>query len=216
MAMGKRKTTTHKPWRPDFRDVPALPDLKLVRTFFLFNLVAGMVCLILAGLFVYQEYEISVRSDSLAEIQVGIDRDLAVDRKNVADSARFMRGMNKYMEVSSFLDSPFNEGELVVELARAQIPQGMYNSLEYVRSKASGDASGARFEVNLRGSMSASAWRSAPQFIDGFVSSLGALQMLREQGASVELLTSARDSELGFFNYVIRISLVRPAGEGAK
>jgi len=213
--MGKRRTVTHKPWRPDFRDAQSLPDLKLVRTNFLLNLVAGLVCLLLGGLFVYQEYVIAVHSETLVEIQKGIDRDAAVDRKNVTDCARFVRDVNKCMEVSTFLDVPFNEGALVVELARAQQPQSTFISFEYSRGKAAGAAAQSIiYEVNLRGSMSASDSRSAPQLIDGFVSNLESLQMLRDSGASVELRSSARDQELGLFNYAIRISLEQPAGGG--
>jgi|GEM_PF-4342361 len=215
--MGKRKTNAHKPWRPDFRDSQALPDLKIVRTHFLLNLVAGMFFLIVTGLLVYQEYEISVRTDTLAELVASVDRNIALDKSNVADSARFMREAKKVLEVSAFLDQPFDPCLLVVALARAQVPQGRYISLDYQRkNELKDDKPVLVYRVMLNGTMGPSATKSAPQLIDSFVSSLGSLDIIRDCGAHVELVTASRDKDQGGFSYTIRIELFESGKDAAK
>jgi hypothetical protein len=206
MASGKNKSPSNLPWRPDFRDVASLPDLKIVRTHFLFNLIAVVLALVLVGLVVYQEYDISVRGDTLAEIRSSIRNGDAADKQLVQRSVLFMKDANRVLEAMKLLDVPVQVDDLVAELAKVQLREGRFTGIDYSRNVEGKDANARTvYRILVRGTMQPDATRSAPQIIDSFVSTIRNIQVLKDAGAVVDLVSSVRDMEMDYYKYEIRI-----------
>ncbi len=217
MSIGRKSKLVQKPWRPDFRDAQLLPDLKIVRTHFLLNLVAGMVLLISAGVCVYQEYEISARAQVLGEMQANVSSVRLADQKNVADSARFMRDARKALEVASFAKQPMDIPLLLVKLSAAQPEQCIYSSLDFQRRRELVDGKPfLRSVITLKGTMAPSVERSAPLLIGDFVATLRSMDIFRSGGYSVELVSHTKDRDLDYFNFNIEMKLYRSMEEAKK
>ena len=65
----KSKQAAEAPWHQDFRNVDALPDIKVIRTRFFVNLIAVVVPLFIATLWVQQELSLSTVRSEIAELE---------------------------------------------------------------------------------------------------------------------------------------------------
>ena len=59
----KTKKSVELPWHPNFRDLSALPDIKVVRSVFFVNFVALTATLILTGIWLFVELQIATLTD---------------------------------------------------------------------------------------------------------------------------------------------------------
>ncbi len=216
MAKGKKKSVVQRPWRQDFRDVKTLPDLKIVRTHFLMNLLVGIVLLVVTGGCIYQEYLISVSSEKEAELISDISMFKASDKRNGADSTRFMREVKLAEEAVVFLAQPYDFADMIVQIAKAQPDQSLIASLEsFHRIAVDGDGKPVtQYVTILRGSMNPSEVSGAPQLIDAFVSSLSDLDFVKRNSGRVELVSSGRSQESSSFEYQMEISVNAKSEEG--
>lgn len=204
MAGIRQKKTTALPWRQDFRDVQALPDLKIVRTHFLFSLLAVIFGLTTLGLLIYQQYDITVSRKNLAVIESSVHDGLAADRKISADSGRFTRTVNTVNKAVQIAKVPLKPERLLIALAQARLPQCRYNNLDYSRVENSGKKA-TLHRITIDGTMSSDKEQSAPVLVDIFVDKLRDLPIWAEQTHSVELLSSTPDRSRASFEFSIKI-----------
>jgi hypothetical protein len=91
-------------WHPDFRDVAALPDLKVVRTSFVVN----VLCITLASVSLlftaYREYEGFSRRSEIRAAEESMS------------SKEFNEAHRRFIEAENFLQAPFATSELLVAL----------------------------------------------------------------------------------------------------
>jgi len=206
MNFGRKKKTAAYPWRQNFRDEKLLPDLKIVRTHFIYNAVTvGLLCVFL-GLFIYQEYDISVRAEVLKGLQAEVRKETPADKKNQADSANFSRDLNRVMEGVRFADAPVRPELFFAELAKAQVPNGRYVSMSFSRVATDEDPAMASYQLTLDGSMAPTAENSAPAEIGAFIGKLRGMPVWKNCERNVELVTSAPSEDLSIFNYTIKLT----------
>jgi hypothetical protein len=204
MGAKKGKNAVTTPWRQDFRDLKSLPDIKIVRTHFLFNLVAAMFLLIVAGLAVYQQYLISVRADSLNDIENTIKIAAAADKRNQQDSARFAKDIKPVEEAAAFIAVPARPEVVAAELARAMIAQGCFTSIDFMRT--AGDKNAVTYSMDLTGTMAPGEGRSAPDLIGVLMNKYSSdLPVWNGSIHSAELVSSAPDAEMNLFEYTLKL-----------
>ena len=242
MASGGKKSVVAPPWRQDFRDVKALPDTKVVRTHFLLSLVAVLLLTVMAGAFAFQEYLIHSRRSSLADVEAKIADATPADRRNQTDSARFIRDVIRVEEAAKFADCALRPEVVIAQLARLQLPEGRYESVEFTRvsdlygggrhvsglyqsGKLVADLRGGKkayenavfSRIVITGTMSPGGKQSAPDLIDSFVGKIRDSEMWGDIPHGVDLDSSAPSRDMDYFDYSLIIEWVSyNPGEAAK
>ena len=231
MGNGKRKNAS-TPWRQDFRDVQTLPDLKIVRTHFLLNLIVGMLALILAGLAIYQQYGLTAKRMNLVEMEKSIREFSTSDKRNQETCAKFMRDARKVAEATTFAFVEVPPERFVVELAKLRPIQGQYEYLSYERIEkkdavdaiAKGIINAGGFDklkdktslkdcktaytFTLSGTMVDEATRSASFLIDDFIAKLGYASSLANTGRLVDLAGSSPDKAMNRFTFAVKLEWI--------
>lgn len=216
MNFGRSKKNAALPWRQNFRDEKLLPDLKIVRTHFIFNAVAiGFLC-IAAGVFIYQEYSLSVRNDVLKNLQSQIRAETASDKKILADNAVFTKGLNRVSEGTRFAMVPVRPEVFFALVAKAQVPNGTYGALSFSRVEVQDKPGDASYLVTLDGTMAPSEEASAPAEIGRFVGVLHDLPSWGGSGHNVELVSSSPTEDMNTFNYTIKFTWTADKEAAAK
>jgi len=208
MATGNKKRTAI-PWRQDFRDASLLPDIKIVRTHFIINLLAVIFLVVTAGIAVYQQYLVSVRETTLAELDASIRTGSAADKRNQADSARFVRDIQKVEEAVAFPDSAIKPELLVVQLAKLQPEEGRVKALDLTCIRSEKDD--ATFIVTIVGTMANGNDKSAPELIGTFLDGVDAdSDFWKDARHKAELTHATPVLDMNLFEYSIRLT-VSPA-----
>ena len=210
MFFGSGKKSAVRPWRQDFRDVKLLPDLKIVRTYFIYNGAVIAFLVVFAGLFTYQEYSISVRRESLDTLRSEVRRETPADKKIVAASGAFSRELNRVSGAARFAEVPVRPEALFVALARAQVPNGRYTSIVFTSPDT---ASG---QILIDGAMAPSAGNSAPVEIGALIARLRDLPVWNGCSRNVELVSSSPAEDLNIFSYTVRVTWKAGAGAAKK
>ena len=215
MTTQKQKKSAPKPWKQDFRDIQTLPDLKIVRTNFLFNMLAASLLLACVFLCAYQQYVITMRRSAIAGIEQSIRANTAADKRNLADSSKFVRDIKKVEDAVAFAKVPVVPEVLIAELARTQLPQGRFTQLEFSTMTDPRDSTpGYRLVIN--GTMTADGKRSAPELIGLFIKDLDTMPLLKDCLHTVELVSSNPTKDTDYFEYTIRLAWTdSTAREGA-
>jgi Tfp pilus assembly protein PilN len=103
-------------WHPDFRDVAALPDLKVVRTSFVVN----VLCITLASVSLlftaYREYEGFSRRSEIRAAEESMSSKQVRNNELLALNKEFNEAHRRFIEAENFLQAPFATSELLVAL----------------------------------------------------------------------------------------------------
>ena len=117
MALRKSKKSEVPAWRPDFRDADNLPDIKVIRTDFLLNLISISLAVVLLGVLVYREYRATNLLSSIATLEGGIEGRKDTDAANVLLSKEFTSIEQRIREVVNFHNVPIDADHLLIRLA---------------------------------------------------------------------------------------------------
>jgi len=206
MNMGGGRKNVVVPWRQDFRDVALLPDIKIVRTNFIFNLIAVMFLVITAGVAVYQQYLISVKKMTLLELEQTTRAGIAADNRNKTDSADFLRDIQKVEETVAFPDIIAKPELLLVQVSKLQPAEGFVKSFDFSCIRTSGN--GVNFIVTIAGTMTGGRSKSAPEFIGTFLDDLNRdSDFWKGTEHHAELVFANPVPEMNYFEYSLRLTM---------
>ncbi|MFP4281300.1 MAG: hypothetical protein ACLFR7_01700 [Opitutales bacterium] len=208
MQLRKSKKASHPLWRPDFRDVESLPDIKVIRTDFLLNLVCVSLALILLGYFFVQEYRAMSLQASIESLSGDIRDNAAINQENLRMSAAFRRLEGRMEEFVRFHNVPVSPDELLTDLARMQPDPVTLASTNFTGGTTGrGNNAKTSYTLILSGSVAHTLERAAPQVITSYRASLEEVPSIAPYFESSELSGFTRNDELGIFNFTIRITL---------
>ena len=112
------------PWRPDFRNVEALPDIKTVRTSFFFNTTTVAITAALLLYVVQREWTAFSLSRSLADLESRIATAEPASKKAVDAYALFQAEEKKFREAQVLAKDSFRLSDLFLELGDT-LPEGV-------------------------------------------------------------------------------------------
>lgn len=216
MNFGRKKKIAAYPWRQNFRDEKLLPDLKIVRTHFIYNAVTVGLLFVFLGLFIYQEYAISVRADVLKSMQAEVRKAGPENKRNLTDNASFSKDLNRVLEGVRFAGLPIKPELLLAELASVQVPNGRYGSMSFLRIAADEDPANASYRLTIDGSIAPTLESSAPAEIGKYIEKLRAMPIWKDCVHDVELVTSAPSDDVNAFSYTIKLTWKAGKGAAAK
>jgi len=101
MQKESKKETFHN-WHPNLRLADKLPDIKVVRTGFMVNLIAVIVVILLLGLNVQRELSIYSTGSELAKLEEQIESQTAQNDKNLRLSTQFKRYSKMIEDLETF------------------------------------------------------------------------------------------------------------------
>ena len=124
MAAKKSKKNVQPPWRPDFRQVDALPDIKIIRTDFLLNGIAvfSLLAVLLFGFFT--EITIQAVSSERDALQNRIAANTAENRQAQNLDRQYQQVSRKLRQVNTFLDV-YAQPSALLQAVTAVIPDGV-------------------------------------------------------------------------------------------
>jgi hypothetical protein len=208
MALRRNKKLVHPVWRPDFRDGEALPDIKVIRTDFLFNVVAVSLAIALLGFFLFREYRSFELAGTIRDLEVNIENNRVVDRENVRMSREFAEHERSIKEVIQFFNVPVHPETLFLELASMQ-PDAIILETVNVTSSREGAGNNARvlYTLLLSGTVEDSTAQPASQVITEYLGALEGLPSIKPHFVVSALPTFNRNPALGLFNFTVRVTL---------
>lgn len=208
MSRKKPKQSLQAHWRPNFRNAETLPDIKVVRTGFLLNLVTISLACVLLGLLVYREYRISTISSAVSAMRANIASTSAADRANVRMSNEFEKVEKQVAEFIAFHNVPGGAADLVHAIAEMQPREVVLNSISFSPTVTRrGRREIVHYQLVLNGTVTDAEDRLATDIITDYRNAYSEMELIRPYFESSELSGFSRDDVLGLFNFTIQVTL---------
>ncbi len=207
MATKKAKKSVQLNWRPNFRVEEKLPDIKVIRTGFLLNVIVIVVAAGLASMVVFNEYATMSKQESFERIQKTIEDRTPINRNRIQLNTEFNNVAVDFEELESFLNTSITPAQLLLLIGEKQPPESLISQVE-MRGVASKEGQEDIYyhRIVITGTMVASETTREPQLINNFYNALIDSEELQPLLRDREL-TFQRDDELGVFNYNIRLNV---------
>ena len=106
--MRRNKKDNHPNWRPNFVNPSELPDIKVIRTNFVINIVAVFLALSAITLFLTREYNLRSLEETINRLEDRISEAESTDKNNLKLSREFKKAAEYVVEVGKFSDTPFD------------------------------------------------------------------------------------------------------------
>lgn len=194
-------------WRPDFKIQSTLPDIKVVRTDFVINVIVVALVLIAVVTILQREYQVYFSRSSISRMEQGIRTSEADDDQSLKASERFRKSAQSVVELQRFFQTPFLAHELFAELASLR-PEGLIFSRIILsesvdRSKRQSKAH-MSYTINITGDVQALA------ILTQFKGALQQSTLLHPESFAVIVDESMqqRNAKTGITPFRITISLV--------
>lgn len=198
----KVKKAPPMPWRADFRNTETLPDIKVVRTGFLFNALALVLALAVVGWVIHEEYEAAAMQAVVEDIQKEIRSKKSAHSAVLRQATEFGRLQQNFAEIQTFTAAPVAADQLLLDLSRVQPPESMLDRIVLVaRTSREGNKELFYHELELGGTITASSESTETELIRQFQRAVEALPQIAPKLESSTLRQFSRDPALGIFTY---------------
>ncbi len=128
----------HQPaWRPDFRDVAALPDLKTVRTSFFLNMSATAIAVAVLLFTVHREWKAASLKRTLADVEARTAEAGPASKSAISEFVAFQAEQKKFEEAQKLISGNFRLSDFFLRLGDTLPPNIFLNRVE-LRSMSSG------------------------------------------------------------------------------
>ncbi|MDA0348653.1 MAG: hypothetical protein O3C20_14765 [Verrucomicrobia bacterium] len=203
----KRKQKAVAAWHQDFRNPDALPDIKVIRTRFFVNVVAIVVPLFVAILWVQQELSLSSIRDDIGKLE---DEQAALDSSNtelVSLSRDFLKESSKVESLEKYYHNLFPLSDYLEAIA-VQVPVDMViSSMDLKKSnRVDGDDVVDTWESRISGYV-VQEGQSAVSHVNKFVEDLRKEELLAAHLNEAFLDNLARDQITDTLNFVVSITM---------
>jgi hypothetical protein len=139
-------------WRPNFVNQAELPDIKVIRTDFIINLIAVILALGLTCFLLQREYRSYVLSKTVSELEQQIRVADADDQASLKYSKSFYDAAQYVVEVEKFFDAPILAHEFLYRLSELRPKDLIYNSVSWDESVIKvGEKNVVKYTVNISG-----------------------------------------------------------------
>ena len=202
--MSRNKKEMQPFWRPNFVNQSELPDIKVIRTDFIINLIAVTLTLCVAFYLLQAEY----RSYTLGKTILGMEQQIRVadsnDVENLKRSETFRESAQNIVEVEEFFDAPLLVHEFLYDLAGIRPEDLIFNSVSLSESMTKQSNKSVRiYSINISGDA------KNLTVLDDFKKVLSEEELLQLPGFALEIdeTLQGRDDKTGIFPYRMAITL---------
>ena len=199
MAKQQNKTSN---WHPNFRIESELPDIKIIRTDFIINGIAGFIALVLMIVVVSREISLSEYRSSVSALEQEISGLKKGNAQNLKLSKTFKDAAPLIADIERFSIAPIEPLTTLLTVSEI-LPQGVllerFSFSEGQRMEKK--KTYPNYQISLTG--------VAPTLAD--ISSLkeavGALEFISNYSSSLSERPSLRDEATGFFSFQIDVTV---------
>lgn len=198
--MSKRRKDFQPHWRPNFVDAASLPDIKIVRTHFIINIVAVSLLMASLAFLIFREYRISSINTIIAEISQQVADATPENNAALKLSADFRKAAENVAEVETFYLSPFLAHDFLFNLSELRPDDLVFTEISF-RENAS--KAGVGYNISISGEV------RYLTTLDEFKGIIGQWDMLAIEGynLSVDEVVEGRNDTTGIFPYRLNIAL---------
>ena len=195
------KRNTKTAWHPDFRIVEELPDIKVVRTKFLINIVSIVIFGILLIIVGYREIVKIGLKQNIKAYQAEIEDRQPTDRKLTAMSIEFTKLGEELKDIEQFKEHPLNLIETMIELSEMRGKGVIYDRVSY-RHEWDSVAKEEVYNIRLQGKGRTTA------DIGELKPRLSALKVAPNYRIKIsEVGNPTKDPTTGIFSFVILVTI---------
>lgn len=170
-------------WRPDFRELATLPDLKTVRTSFFLNISSLAIALAVLLFSVHREWTAASLARNLQDVAARTAEAEHPSKKAVADFATFEAERKKFEEIKKLNGSSFRLSDYILKLSEV-LPSNIWLNKFELRPGGQTLLLGASIEGQDASSNAA---------VSDFERLLRSDDSLKEHFAEIQLINVARD-----------------------
>lgn len=202
--MSRSKKDTQPYWRPNFQIPSTLPDIKIVRTDFIINLIAVTVALGMLFLVGQNEFRAQVLRNSIEDMERRIRLTEADDNKYLKQSEAFRKAANYVVEVDRFYDTPVVPHRQIVDLLELKPEDLIFNRIAIVEQVVKQEnASMVEYRITMTGEV------KELTVLDQFKGELSRSELFNLEGYSgvIDESLESRDPKTGIFPYRLTIVL---------
>jgi hypothetical protein len=209
--VSKSKKRIHPNWRPNFVNAAELPDIKIVRTDFIINIVAVGLMSLLAFYVLQREYKAHVLGQTVAQLEERIRASEADDRASIKLSEAFKKKAAHVVELEKFYLSPFLLHDFFARIAELRPEELIFNRVSFAERVDTVDKKKQLvYKVTVEGDV-----RSLT-VLDEFKGVLAEADVFDVDGYALEISETmgGRDAKTGIFTYTLDLTLVPSKGGG--
>ena len=202
------------PWRPDFRDVDALPDVKIVRTEFVINLMPILIAIVLFVYYLVQMVAGSSIEKHIDNLTVNIQANDKNNSEIVNKNAFFIRDSKLLMEFRNFFEPSLNPLLYLSILAKDKYQDLVFNKIEILEKETEDSPIKGKDVQNLQRLLAISIngtiegnYNESLDTMNAYIDQLSNLPEIKEYLENIELVSLTRDPRLGLFTYAIKMIL---------
>jgi hypothetical protein len=200
--VSKGKKESEPSWRPNFVNKAELPDIKIVRTDFIVNIIAVTVAICVVFFLLQREYRSYALSQTVAKMEERIRSAGPDDAKFLKFSETFRKSAQYVIELEKFYDVPFNSHDFLYELSQIKPEDLIFKSVSLSESNDV-KAKKVDYVVSISGDA------KNLTVIEQFKNILGEAEIFQVEGydLSVNETLSGRDEKTGIFPYKISVRM---------
>ncbi len=136
------------PWHPDFRDVQALPDVKVIRTSFFINGIPLLLLMVGLVLLISLEFRRYSLNGEIRALEARIEENQAANSAVLALQGRFAREERTLREAIEFREESFALSKFLYALGQVLPDEIRIISLRYLDLTERGQAVGKQMQIN--------------------------------------------------------------------
>jgi len=205
MSPPRRKSDKGPPWHHDFRISEELPDIKVVRTDFIINVVAFLLAGVLVLSLVYREIRSMALRDTLVAQQVEMSELKPQHNQIVELNRRFMERKRLYDDIVKFYDEPVDPIVFLYDVADIRPEAVAFQQISFLEEQVTRRVNREE-QISRIYRMNFTGQTKDPQAVEVFKSRLAALPYLLNVETTVNEGASTRNPELGTIGFSLRVS----------
>jgi len=191
-------------WHPNFRIQSELPDIKPIRTGFIINFVAVIVCIGLAALLVQQELKRMSLKESNSQLSGIVEDSRTTNQAYLKKSRDFASEVKPLQELENFYSSPILIYDFLIRLTEVRPDDLIYDTVNFTESnrmERRRQITSYRLQINGKTRDLAT--------LGNFKSSIAELDFIEKYNGQVNETILTRDEATGVFpfNLVVDLSL---------
>lgn len=217
---------THKkeekiPWHPDFRDPTLLPDIKLVRTNFIYNFFAFIFTLSVFVFYFIAHWANTSMKTEVQSIEKELTKAESINKSYVEKNHYFNKESQLIKDFNAFMHPSIDSLQLITLSSVHKPEQVIFKNLNFEevqssstqtflkgekRAKETKLLKGRTFKFVIEGAIKGS-YDEALVTMNRFVDTLKTLPQLSNLLDNIEMASLRRDPKLNIFSFVINVTL---------
>ena len=208
MVRRARKEKIQLDWHPDFRDLVALPDVKVVRTHFILNFVSLTILLCLIVYLGYQQVLSWDLRTRIAAVDKLVNEQSAANRVHLKDSVKFKKLAKKVEDLDIFYNQSETALDFLVDIVKSKPDNIAYNKILFNEQtqQISKSKSVNYGEYTVTGILQGSS-AEVLNALNNFREIVEQLPLLKDKINEIKVSPPRRNPELDLFEFTIVIAL---------